>query len=70
MTLTRRLHAVALGGLFLAAVWFGVVTVRPIRSGSVGPDSVAPVLEASRLLAGQALEGPLTQTSKPLLDLV
>ena len=41
--------------------------VRPISTASIGPDAAAPVVEFQRLITGQRLEGPLTQTSKPLL---
>ncbi len=68
--LSSRWRLGMLAGLFIAAVAVAVLTVRPIRSGSVGPDAVAPVIEFQRLLAGQQVEGHLTQTSKPLLDLV
>ncbi len=65
-----RCRFAILTGLFLGAVVAGVWTVRPIRSGSVGPDAVAPVIEFQRLLAGQQVEGHLSQTSKPLLDVI
>jgi hypothetical protein len=65
-----RWRVATLGGLFMVSVAMAVWAVRPVRSGSVGPDAIAPVIEFERLVAGQAIEGRLTQTSKPLLDLV
>jgi hypothetical protein len=62
----RRLGILA--ALFVTSVGVSVRTIRPIDSGSVGPDAVAPVIEFERLLAGQQVEGHLSQTSKPLLD--
>jgi hypothetical protein len=59
-----------LGGLFIGSVVMAAGKIRPFQSGSVGPDAVAPVLEFERLTAGQAIEGHLTQTSKPVIDLV
>ncbi len=59
-----------LGAVFVGSVVVAVEMVRPVGSGSVGPDAVAPVIELQRLLAGQQVEGHLTQTSKPLLDLI
>ena len=64
----RRLAVLA--GLFVLAVGMAIYTVRPVHSASVGPDAAAPVIEFQRLLAGQPVEGHLTQTSKPLLDVV
>ncbi|MEA2536640.1 MAG: hypothetical protein QOF11_874 [Chloroflexota bacterium] len=69
-SLGGRWRVAVLGGLFLASVFVAVRLVRPLHSGSVGPDAIAPVIEFERLAAGQAIEGRLTQTSKPLLDLV
>ena len=68
--LAGRWRGGILVGLFLASVAMAVRMVRPVHSASVGPDSIAPVIELQRLVAGQAIEGRLTQTSKPLLDLV
>src|SRR6266516_1189049 len=59
-----------LGGLFLVAATLGVVMVRPIESGSIGPDAAAPVIHFERIAAGRHLEGYLGQTPKPLLTLV
>lgn len=70
MTLPGRWRLAALVGLFIGGVGVAVYWIRPIRSASVGPDAVAPVIEFQRLLAGQPLEGHLNQTSKPLFDLV
>ncbi len=41
-----------------------------VTGGPIGPDAAAPVIAFDRLVAGQRLEGPLWQTSKPLLTLV
>ena len=60
----------ALGGLFLVATTLAVVMVRPIESGSIGPDAAAPVIHFERIAAGHHLEGYLGQTPKPLLTLV
>ncbi len=67
---TRRWRLAAFGGLFVLAVALAARAVRPFEAGSIGPDAAAPVIEFQRLLAGRAIEGHLTQTSKPLLDLV
>ena len=66
----RRWPLAAYGGLFIASVAVASAVVRPLDAGSVGPDAAAPVIEFQRLLAGRAVEGHLTQTSKPLFDLV
>lgn len=68
--LAGRWQIAALGGLFVVSVAMAVSAVRPIRSASVGPDAIAPVIEFQRLTAGQAIEGHLTQTSKPIFDVV
>jgi hypothetical protein len=68
--LGARLRFVLLSGVFLVAVASAVRLVRPIWSGSVGPDAAAPILEFRRLLAGHQVEGHLTQTSKPVFDVV
>jgi hypothetical protein len=68
--LGSRWRVAVLGGLFIVSVVMAARKIRPFQSGSVGPDSAAPVIEFERLTAGQALEGHLTQTSKPVLDLV
>ena len=68
--LAGRWRVAILGGLFIVSVAMAARMVRPFQSGSVGPDAIAPVIEFERLTAGQALEGRLTQTSKPILDLV
>lgn len=65
-----RRAAVAAVALFVVAFGYAFRLVRPLSAGSVGPDAIAPVTELRRLLAGQPLEGFLTQTSKPLLDVV
>ncbi len=64
----RRIAVLA--GLFLIAVGMAIYAVRPVDSASIGPDAAAPVIEFQRLLAGQQVEGHLTQTSKPFLDVV
>ena len=68
--LAGRGRIAILGGLFVLSVAMAARVVRPFQSGSVGPDAVAPVIEWERLVAGQAIEGRLTQTSKPFFDLV
>lgn len=68
--LAGRGRVAILGGLFILSVASAARMVRPFQSGSVGPDAIAPVIEFERLTAGQAIEGYLTQTSKPLFDLV
>jgi hypothetical protein len=68
--LASRGRVAILGGLFVLSIAMAARVVRPFQSGSVGPDAVAPVIEWERLIAGQAVEGRLTQTSKPLFDLV
>jgi hypothetical protein len=65
-----RWRVAILGGLFIVSVAMAARMVRPFQSGSVGPDAIAPVIEFERLTAGQALEGRLSQTSKPVLDLI
>ncbi|MEA2547546.1 MAG: hypothetical protein QOE42_144 [Chloroflexota bacterium] len=57
-------------GTYLGAFALGLWLVRPFHSASIGPDAAAPVIEFQRLLAGQRLEGALSQTSKPLLTLL
>jgi hypothetical protein len=57
-------------GLFLVAFGVAFAMVRPVASASIGPDAAAPVIHFERLLAGQRLEGHLTQTAKPLLTAV
>jgi len=71
----RRLPAEGTRAILGAAVFLGTTAialyvVRPFAVGPIGPDAAAPVIEFQRLLAGQQLEGYLTQTSKPLLTLV
>jgi len=65
----RQTASRALGLIVLFLVAYGVAfaTVRPVDSAAIGPDAAAPVIDFERLVAGQRLEGPLTQTSKPLL---
>jgi hypothetical protein len=63
-------RAVAFSALFLVAYGVAFATLRPVTSAAIGPDAAAPVIEFERLVAGQRLEGPLTQTSKPLLTAV
>ena len=65
-----RWRVAILGALYLASVLVAARKIRPFQSGSVGPDAAAPVIEFQRLTAGQAVEGHLTQTSKPVIDLV
>ncbi|HEY3524158.1 MAG TPA: hypothetical protein VGK63_10655 [Candidatus Limnocylindrales bacterium] len=60
----------AAAGLFIVAIGYALRLVRPLSAASVGPDAIAPVTELRRLLAGQPVEGYLTQTSKPLFDLL
>jgi hypothetical protein len=69
MTVDRRCLAV-LAGLFAVAVILAVIMVRPIESGSIGPDAAAPVIHFERITAGRHLEGYLGQTPKPLLTVV
>jgi hypothetical protein len=64
------LRWVLLGGLFAAAFGIAFAMVRPVDSASIGPDAAAPVIHFERLLAGQRLDGHLTQTSKPLLTAI
>jgi hypothetical protein len=56
--------------LFLLVTAVGLWVVRPFTTGPIGPDAAAPVIEFERMVAGQRLEGYLSQTSKPLLTLV
>jgi hypothetical protein len=65
-----RARAVLLLAAFLGAFAIALYVVRPFAIGPIGPDAAAPVIEFQRLLAGQRLEGYLSQTSKPLLTLV
>lgn len=65
-----RWRVAILGALFIVSVAMAARKIRPFQSGSVGPDAAAPVIEFERLSAGQAIEGHLTQTSKPVIDLV
>ncbi len=55
---------------FAGAAAVALYVVRPLSVGPIGPDAAAPVVEFQRLVAGQQLEGYLSQTSKPLLTLV
>lgn len=55
---------------FAVAVAIGLAVVRPFTVGPIGPDAAAPVIEFQRLVAGERLEGYLSQTSKPLLTAV
>lgn len=64
---TRAVLGVA---VFLGTTAIALYVVRPFAVGPIGPDAAAPVIEFQRLLAGQQLEGYLSQTSKPLLTLV
>jgi len=71
MTGTARTAEVAGVTLaFVGAVAMGLYAVRPFVVGPIGPDAAAPVIEFQRLLAGQQLEGYLSQTSKPLLTVL
>jgi hypothetical protein len=63
---SRAVFAVVL----VAAVAIGIAVVRPFSAPPIGPDAAAPVIEWQRLLAGQRLEGYLSQTSKPLLTVI
>lgn len=65
-----RWRVAILGALYVASVLVAARKIHPFQSGSVGPDGAAPVIEFQRLTAGQAIEGHLTQTSKPVIDLV
>jgi hypothetical protein len=65
-----RYGVLAASVVFVAAAAVGLSVVRPLAVGPIGPDAAAPVIEFQRLLAGQQLEGYLSQTSKPLLTLV
>jgi len=67
---TSRIRLLCYGALFVIAFGVAFAMVRPISTASIGPDAAAPVVEFQRLIAGQRLEGPLTQTSKPLLTVV
>jgi hypothetical protein len=57
-------------GLFLAAVAYAVVLVRPITTAAIGRDAAAPVIHFERLIAGRHLEAYLPITSKPLITIV
>ena len=65
-----RTRAVLVVAAFLATTAIALYVVRPFAVGPIGPDAAAPVIQFERLLAGQRLEGYLSQTSKPLLTLV
>ena len=65
-----RARAVLIVAAFLGSTAIALYVVRPFAVGPIGPDAAAPVIEFERLLAGQRLEGYLSQTSKPLLTLV
>ena len=65
-----RTRAVLVVAAFLATAAIALYVVRPFAVGPIGPDAAAPVIQFERLLAGQRLEGYLSQTSKPLLTLV
>jgi hypothetical protein len=69
---TGRRHAgrFALFGLFLLCAAAPLALIRPFRSAPIGPDAAATVIDFERLLAGQRLEGYLSQTSKPLLTVI
>ncbi len=68
---TDRAWELALAAVaFAGAVVVGLYVVRPFIVGPIGPDAAAPVVEFERLIAGQRLEGYLSQTSKPLLTLL
>ena len=66
----RRASSVACVALFVVAFGIAFWMVRPIATASIGPDAAAPVVHFERLVAGQRLDGHLTQTSKPLLTAV
>ncbi len=66
----RRASFVACVALFVVAFGIAFWMVRPIATASIGPDAAAPVVHFERLVAGQRLDGHLTQTSKPLLTAV
>jgi hypothetical protein len=68
--LRRAGGPIALGLVFIAVVLNTARILRVQESGSVGPDAIAPIVEFQRILALSRVEGYLTQTSKPLLDLV
>ena len=68
--LAGRWRVAILGGLFVVAFVIAFAMVRPIASASIGPDAAAPVIHFERLLAGQRLDGHLTQTAKPLLTAI
>jgi hypothetical protein len=56
--------------IFIAAACMGLFVVRPFVLAPIGPDAAAPVIHFQRLVAGQPVEGYLSQTAKPLLTLV
>jgi hypothetical protein len=68
-SLDRRRLAV-LGGLFVAAVAYAVVIVRPIKTVSLGRDAAAPVIHFERIMAGRHLETYLGITPKPLITAI
>jgi hypothetical protein len=72
MLLGRKVeaHHVVLGGLFVVSLASAVRLLRPFSAASIGPDAAAPVIEFQRIIAGQRLEGHLSQTSKPLLTAI
>lgn len=65
-----RSRVASLGALFMVSVAMAARKLRPFESGSAGPDAAAPVIEFERLTAGQPIEGHLSQTSKPVIDLI
>jgi hypothetical protein len=57
---------VLVGATAVALAW----AVRPLTTGSVGPDAVAPVIHWAHLLRLDPIESGLTQTAKPLLTVL
>jgi hypothetical protein len=66
----RRVRWIGAAVGFAVAFAIGLAVVRPFTVGPIGPDAAAPVIEFQRLVAGERLEGYLSQTSKPLLTVV
>ena len=68
----HRLLPVVLAFVLLAAATAAAMAwaVRPLTTGSVGPDAAAPVIHFEHLLNRDPIRDGLTQTAKPLLTVL